>query len=113
MIITHKILQQLINEEFERAVEARRAKRVKDLDEGRASLNEDMFDLSALGAPKKIGGAQPSPKWRKVKADAKMALDAIQKVLDAALDSDEEQAAKWIQKAGQFTKSAYSSLLES
>lgn len=106
MKVTTKALRRIIRE-------AVRAKQVEDLGEGHSSLNEDMFDLSALGAPKKIGTQQASPKWKKVKADAKMALDAIQKVLDATLDSDEEQAAKWIQKAGQFTKSAYNSLLES
>lgn len=75
-------------------------------------MSEDAFNLAAHGQQKKIA-PEDNKKWSAVKADARMAADALQRLSDAIMDQDEEAAAKWLQKAVGFGNKAYKSLLGS
>ena len=50
-------------------------------------------------------------KWTKLTANANMMNTGVERLKEAILDQDEDEAAKWLQQVQKYTKIAYDSML--
>lgn len=94
MKVTQRQLRKLINEEVGRLIER----------------GEFGFKPEPLGSERKIKAGEHS-NLSKAEHDMNMVGRALEKFKDAVLDQDEDEAARWVQKAQHFSKLAYDSLL--
>jgi hypothetical protein len=94
MKLTQRQLRSIITEEL------------ADLEE--RSLSGPGFDRP--GSERRIP-VEAGDKWKKLSANANMMNTGVERLKEAILDQDEDEAAKWVQQVQKYAKIAYEGML--